>query len=377
MKSVHKWAAMILGTSLFFTACGGPSSPTASPDGKLFSQEEGPVATTLVVAIGKDPQELDPATSYDMTQDYVVSTLFDGLTRYKPGTLEIEPGLAESWDISSDGLTYTFHLRKGVQFHDGAPLNAGAVVQWMDRLLNPQSPYYHKKRRNAYSSVAFDAFFHVVAYEAVDDDTFVLKLEEPVPSLLQELAHPRAGITSPAADERYGLDIGRHPVGTGPYRLVEWEPEEHIRLAANPHYWGGAPAIPELVFRVVPDSSAGLGLLRDGEVHILADVNWADVDSLKDDPQIKILSVPGPFQLFLSLPVERPPFSDRRVRQALNHAVDKDDLNRRLYRGLAQPMTAPLPSAVWGHSGSLQPYDYDLEKARRLLAEAGYPDGFE
>lgn len=371
MKLKHVALALIVGVSLVLAACGGRSpSPSGTTGG-----ESGTAAGTLIIAMGADATGLDPESVMNNESGYVMSTLFDGLTRYKPGTTEVEPGLAESWDVSTDGLTYTFHLRQGVKFHDGTPFDADAAVKWLDRLLNPNNPNYYGKRAAVDSFVDF-TFGSVTSYEAVDPNTLVLTLSEPDATILQSLAMVWSGVTSPAADEQYGLDIYKHPVGTGPYKFVEWQPNDHITVEANPDYWAGAPSIQRIIFKVVPEESTRILMLQRGDVQILADVDPANVDMLKKDPNITVLEQPGLFHLGISMPVTQAPFNDLRVRQALNYAVNKDELNQHLYRGLAQTLTSPIPSVLWGHNDNLKPYPYDPDKARQLLAEAGYPNGF-
>lgn len=371
MKPRHRVLALFIVVGLLFTACGGGSPTTGGGAGGETPSQ----SNTLIIAMGADATGLDPASVMNNESGFVMSTLFDGLTRYKPGTTEVEPGLAESWDVSPDGLTYTFHLRKGVKFHDGTPFDADAAVKWLDRLLNPNNPNYYAKRPGIDSFVDF-TFGEVTSYRAVDPYTLVITLREPDATFLQSLAMVWSGVTSPAADEKYGLEIYKHPVGTGPYKFFEWQPNDHITVEANPDYWGGAPSIQRIIFKVVPEESTRILMLQRGDVHILADVDPANVDMLKKDPNITVLEQPGLFHLGISMPVDRPPFTDVRVRHALNYAVNKDELNQHLYRGLAQTLTSPIPSVLWGHNDDLKPYQYDPDKARQLLAEAGYPNGF-
>lgn len=361
-------------------ACGGGGTYTggAGSEGTGGSETGGATANdgTLVVAIGADATGLDPESVMNNESGFVMSTIFDGLTKYKPGTTEVEPGLAESWDVAPDGLTYTFHLRKGVSFHDGTPFNAHTTVQWLDRLLDPNNPNYYAKRQGIDSYVDF-TFHNVKSYEATDDHTLVVHMKQPDATLLNSLAMAWMGVTSPGADAKYGLDIYKHPVGTGPFKFVEWVPNDHITVGANPDYWNGAPQLRRIIFKVVPEEATRILMLQRGDADILADVDPADVEKLKSDPNVNVLTQPGLTHLGISLPAQTKPFNDVRVRQALNYAVNKDELNQYLYRGVATTMTSPMPPVLWGFNKDLKAYPYDPDKAKQLLSEAGYPKGFK
>lgn len=329
---------------------------------------------TLRIAIGADANGLDPESVLNNNAGYVMSAIYDGLTSYKPGTTQVGPGLAESWDVSPDAGKYTFHLRKGVRFHDGTPFNADAVVAWLDRLLNKQNPHYYGNQQGIDSFVDF-TFGGIKSYTKTDDSTVVLQLKGPDATLLTNLAMAWSAVTSPAAVEKYGFGLQQHPVGTGPFSFVEWVPNDHITLKANPDYWGGKPHLSQIIYQVVPDPSTALLKLRGGEIDVLTDVAPEQVAVVKQDSSLQLITQPGLAVLGVALPTDHKPFDDKRVRQALNYAVDKQNLNKYLFAGLADPMKAPMAAVEWGASTSLTPYNQDIAKAKQLLKDAGYGSG--
>ena len=311
--------------------------------------------TTLVVSIAADPTGFDPEAISNNTSGYIMATIHDGITRYKPGTVEVEPALAESWDIAPDGLTYRFHLRKGVKFHDGTPFSAHAYFDALERQLNKNFPYYIYNMGTVQSFIDF-TFSSLASYSVVDDDTIEFKMKAPSAALLSSLAMVWNGIESPAAVAKYQKDLNNHPVGTGPFIFREWRQRDQIVLDANPDYWGGKPKVDHLVFKEYPDPQAAALALKRGEVHIMGDVATQVVASLRGDPAIEILTQPGLAVSGLAMPNDMPPFTDKRVRQALNYAMDKDAINKGLYQGLATSLVSPLPESQWGFDPTMKGY---------------------
>jgi ABC-type transport system substrate-binding protein len=330
---------------------------------------------TLVVSMQADPTGFDPEAVLNNSSGFVMATVFDGLVNYKSGTVEVGPGLAESWDVSEDGKTYTFHLRKGVNFHDGTPFNAQTFIQGMDRLKkdDPNS-IYNTGPVESYIDFTYGA---VDSYKAVDDSTVAFQLKHAFAPFLTSLAMVWNGVVSPAAAIKLGKEFRNNPVGTGPFIFKEWRHNDQITLEANKDYWGGAPKVDRLIFKINPDAQASLLALRQGDVHILADVNTQLVPAIKADSDLKLMTQPGLAISGMGLPFDVAPFNDKRVRQALNFAVDRDAIDNSLFKGLAVPMTSPLPEAQWSFDPSLKGYAYDPGKAKSLLAEAGLPDGFK
>ncbi|RJQ57852.1 MAG: ABC transporter substrate-binding protein [Desulfobacteraceae bacterium] len=339
-------------------------------------QSAAAATQTLVVAIGADATFLDPESVMNNESGFVMSPIFDGLTKYKKGTSEPGPGLAEKWDVSPDGKKYTFHLRRGVKFHDGTPWNADAAIAEIDRVTNKNNEHYVYKQQGVHSFAKF-TWGLVSGKEKIDDHTIQITLSEPHAPFLSSLAMVWSGIVSPASVKQYGFGINDHPVGTGPFKLVEWVRNDHLTLEANKDYWGGAPKIGKLIFRVVPESSVRLLKLEQGEIQIMADVNPDDYPRIKSNRDLALLEQAGLTVSGLTLPNDAKPFDDVRVRRALNYAVNKDEMNKFLYKDAAVTAATGMPPILAGFPKDLKPYPFDPEKAKQLLGEAGYPKGFE
>jgi peptide/nickel transport system substrate-binding protein len=332
--------------------------------------------TTLVVSMAADPTGLDPEAVLNNTSGFVMAAIYDGLIRYKPGTVEVEPGLAQSWDIASDGLSYTFHLRKGVKYHDGTPFNAQALIATLDRQLDKNDPNYIGNSGPVQNLAEF-TYGSVASYRTVDDSTVEMKMKQPSAAMLASLAMVWNGVVSPTAAAKSGKEFRNHPVGSGPFIFREWRQRDQVVLDANPDYWKGKPKVDHLVFKEYPDAQAALLALKRGEVQIMGDVATPVIASIRGDANLVLLTQPGLAVNGMAMPNDVPPFTDKRVRQALNHAVDKDAINKALYGGLAKSMTSPLPEAQWGFDTTMTGYAYDPAKAKQLLAEAGVQPGFK
>jgi peptide/nickel transport system substrate-binding protein len=338
-----------------------------------FAQGAG---KTLVIGIAADPTGLDPEAVENNTSGFIMATIYDSLVRYKPGTVEVEPGLAETWDITPDGLRYTFHLRPGVSFHDGTKLDAHSFIQGIARQLDKSSPIsiYNTGPVEGYEEFTYGA---VTGFKAVGDMSVQFDLKEPSAAFLNSLAMVWNGVVSPAAAAKFGKDYRNNPVGTGPFVFKEYRPRDQLVLEANPSYWRGKPKVDRIVFKIMPDPQAALLAMRRGEVHILADVGAATIPALKNEANVTLLTQPGLAVCGVSLPTDVKPFDDVRVRRALNLAVDKDAIDKALFQGMAVPMTSPLPQAQWGFDSGIKGYGYDPEAAKKLLAEAGVQPGFK
>jgi peptide/nickel transport system substrate-binding protein len=330
---------------------------------------------TLVISMQADPTGLDPEAVLNNSSGFIMATIHDGLVNYKSGTVEVGPGLAESWDVSSDGMTYTFHLRQGVSFHDGTPFNAQTYVRGLDRLKkdDPNS-IYNTGPVEGYIDFTYGA---VDSYKAVDDKTVEFRLKHAFAPFLTSLAMVWNGVVSPAAAIKFGKDFRNNPVGTGPFIFKEWRHGDQVVLEANKSYWGGQPKVDRLIFKINPDAQASLLALRQGDVHILADVNAQLVPAIRGDSNVVLMTQPGLAISGMGMPCDVAPFTDKRVRQAMNYAIDRDAIDKSLFQGLAVPMTSPLPEAQWGFDPSLKGYPYDPDKAKSLLAEAGLQSGFK
>ena len=323
-----------------------------------------------------DPRSLDPALSTDVPTGRAVGYVFDGLTRFTPDA-RVEPGLAERWDVSPDGLVYTFHLRRGVKFQDGTPFVAAHVVSSFQRVLDPKQrggrgwPLYPIKGAREFSDGKASS---VAGLAAPNDSTVVLTLTEPFAILPKLLAMPVASVVPPNA----GPDFGEHPVGTGPWKLAEWRHDDYLKFVANKQYWGGAPKSDSLIARIIPEPSTKVAEFESGNVDVLL---VPEADSRQwdqtDENKAVMKSIPALRFIHMAINTKRGPLSDVRVRQAINHAVDTKGMLQRLVGGRGRVAAGVVPPILPGADTLRTPYAYDPAKAKQLLAEAGHPNGID
>lgn len=315
--------------------------------------------TTVTIAEVNDLTTLDPAYTTDNTSIAFHQHIYEGLIRFGPDG-NFEPVLAERWEVDSTGTVWTFYLRKNVRFSDGTPFDAEAVKFTFDRLLDP-----------ANASPGRGRFLGLAAVEVVDSHTVQLITDGVWTPLLDNLAGPSALFISPEAVRKYGNEIGRNPVGTGPYILESWRVGQEATLVRNPNYWGEQPAVDRIVFRPVPEADVRVSLLQTGEVDIALKIPPEAVPRVEADPRLRIETPPSAYQISYIMNLKRPALQDVRVRKALNLAVDRRAIIDGILDGFGDiphgPFTAPVPLRK-----VLEPYPYDPEQARALLREAGY-----
>ena len=321
------------------------------------------VAQTLVVARGTDALTLDVHRATDSPTATTISHIFETLMDLTQEG-EIVPRLATDWNVSADGLTYTFTIRQGVTFHDGTPLTAEIVRGSLMRLWDVDNAFSYRFLINT-----------VTEMEAVDEYTFVMRLEKPFAPLLYHLTHTFTSIMNPAAIEAAGEEVVSQPVGTGPFRFVAWDRNSRIDLIRNEDYWGERPAIEGLRFLVVPEGTTRLALIESGDAHVAIDVPPQDVARIDANPDVTVYTQPIVRTVYVYFNMLKEPFDDVRVRRAINHAVNKDEIIEFVLGGAARVSDSALPPGIFGYS-PVGTYEYDPELARRLLADAGYPDGF-
>lgn len=322
-----------------------------------------------------DPRSLDPARATDVPTGRAVAYLFDGLTRFTPDA-RLEPGLATHWDVSDDGLRYTFHLRTNVTFHDGTPFQARHVLNSFRRVLDPATkagsvwPLYPIKGARAFTGKATDA----LGVEVVDDSTVMITLDEPFAIFPKLLAMP---ITSIVPDS-VGPDFSEKPVGTGPWRLVEWKHDDYLKFARNPGYFGGAPTIDTLVARIIPEPSTAVAEFESGTVDILYVPEdqtraWEDTDTRS----ARLASAPALRLWYIGVNTTRGPLTDVRVRRAIATALDVPTLLSQLLAGRGRVAAGVIPPSLEGADTTRKALAYDSTAARALLAAAGFPNGID
>jgi peptide/nickel transport system substrate-binding protein len=336
--------------------------------GGLLAACSAPPAAPATVIVGHaaDVIGLDPARITDAESAEVTEQIFDHLVRYRHDSTEVEPALATAWDVSADGRVWTFHLRRGVLFHDGTAFDADAVVFSLDRQRDPRHPF-HQADFNYWETT----FRNIQSVEKLDALTVRITIERPYAPFLSNLAMFPVSIVSPAAVKRWGAEFAKHPVGTGPFRFAEWSAGERVTLEANPSYWDGTPRIRNLVFSVIRDERQRLVALEGGAIDVAENLAPQDLQFVALHPDLELHRVPGNNVGYLAMNVQHPPFDDVRVRRAVNYAVNKAAIVRLIYQGLAQEATTAVPPSLWGHQPGPS-YGYDPQKAQRLLAEAGW-----
>ena len=351
---------------------------------------------TMIFAISTEVNELDPANSIGF---YAIDNLFEGLVKFKEGSTHIEPCLSTSWKVSKDGKEIIFYLRKGVKFHDGTDFNAEAVVFSFVRQYNHNHPYHQYGKWAFWSSMLSG---DVDRIEMIDNYTVRLTLKKPNASILSSLAMCAMSIVSPSNAKKYKENAFKHPCGTGPFQFIEWVKNDHITLEANENYWRERAQLDQLIFKVIPDPSVRLMALEIGEIKGMEYPNPTDFERIKTNKDLISMTKPGMNVGFIAMNtgygyidenkngirdisleplVKTPgfyePLTKRRVRQAISMAIDKQSIVDNIYMGTAIKAKNGMPPFMLGYNDEIEDYPYDQERAKELLAEAGYPDGFE
>jgi len=332
---------------------------------------------TLIVGRGGDSVMLDGAAVTDGESWRVISEVVDTLTKLEGTSTKVIPWLAESWS-TTDSKTWTFKLRKGVKFHDGTPVDAAAVKWNFDRWRDPNSQWKFGRTFEYYDAEFGKAGFAVVDTKAVDQTTFQLTLENPTAVLLYKLPLASFSIASPTAvqkeGDKYGTQAGT-AVGSGPFMFKEWIPNDHITLVRNPNWWGDGPKLDSLIFRSIPDNSARLAELLAGTVH-QADLAQTDMATAEADPNIKNYTLPAMSTGYIAFQQCTKPFDNPKVRLAIAHAINREALIKTFYTKQDSLATGFMPKAILGSNPKLPAIEYNPDKAKQELTDAGFPDGF-
>jgi peptide/nickel transport system substrate-binding protein len=351
--------------------------------------------TTFIFGCAGDAAKLDPADVTDQESFARTDSIFEGLVTYQPGTTLIQPCLAIAWIVSKGGTALTFFLRHNVTFHDGTAFNATAVVFSLDRQFNQSNPY-HQYGEWPYWGLLND----ITHVRAIGDYLVQITLDHPDSSILSSLAMPTAAIVSPTNAQKWGADAYKHPCGTGPFQFMEWVPDDHITLTKNQQYWNGPPlGLDTLIFQVIRDPQARLQALQNNTIQGMEYPDPATYDIIQADQNLSLQVGPGmsigylamnngygyndtngngkrdPSEPWGKTPGYLKPLTSRKVRQAINYAINKTAIIA-LYQGTADVAKNGMPPYMLGYNDNIKDYPYDPAKAEQLLAQAGYPHGF-
>jgi dipeptide transport system substrate-binding protein len=344
-------------------------------------------AKTLVYCSEGSPENFAPSINTTGTSFDASEQIYDNLVDFERGGTKVVPGLAESWTVSKDGLEYIFKLRKGVKwqsnknFKPSRDMNADDILFMFERQWKENDPYFKVTSSNHayFGDMGMPKLLKSV--DKVDEYTVKIVLNAPEAPFLSNLAMQYAGVQS----KEYAIamlkagtpeKIDQEPIGTGPFMLVQYQKDAIIRYKANPQYWAGKAKIDDLIFSITPDASVRWAKLQKGECHVMPYPNPADLDAIRKDPNVTVLEQPGLNIGYLAYNTTKKPFDDVRVRKAVNMAIDKKAIVAAVYLSTGVPATNPIPPTQWSYNKSVKDDAFDPAAAKKLLAEAGLPNGF-
>ena len=344
-------------------------------------------AKTLVYCSEGSPENFYPGINTTGTSFDVSEQIYDNLVGFERGGTSVVPALAEKWTVSKDGLEYTFNLRKGVKwqfnknFKPSRDFNADDVLFMIERQWKESHPYFKVTSPNHsyFGDMGMPKLLKSV--ERVDDHTVKIVLNRPESPFLSDLAMQWAGVQSKEyADAMLKAGtpekIDQEPIGTGPFSLMQYQKDAIIRFKANPDYWAGKAAIDDLIFSITPDSAVRWAKVQKGECHVMPYPNPADLDAMRKDPNVQVLEQAGLNVGYLAYNTTKKPFDDVRVRKAINMAMDKNAIVSAVYMGTGVPAINPIPPSMWAYNKSIKDDAFNPAEAKKLLAAAGYPNGF-
>ncbi len=357
-----------------------PSGPTAAPATAAPAAKPGAAspgsAATLVYGISADPTNIDPHQSVDGNAILAVGRVYDMLVQLRPGApkpgapLDVDPDLAESWQVSDDSLRNTFKLRPGLTFADGSPLDAKAVKWSFDRLMGINKSGAANIRQ-------------LKSTDAPDATTVVMTLSEPFAYFLPSLGTYAAAVVNPKVAEHASSNdqaqewLSNNALGSGPYTISDWQRGQRMTLDYNPKWYGKEPAIKRVILNIVPESTNLKLQLQKGDIDFMSPISIPEMLSLQGAPGVRIEEVPSLSLSLAYLNTTKPPLDNVKVRQAMSYAINYDQIIQELIQGKGRRLRGPLAFGMEGYDDSLKGYDYDPAKAKQLLADAGFPSGFD
>lgn len=365
--------AVLLGSGSVVSLLGSPAA--AAAEAGVFGQTAGQ-GGTLVSMVVAEPTSMDIASGSGQHNYAIMSNVFENLLYWDDKTLDVYPGLAESYTVSADGTAYTFKLRQGVKFHDGTDMDADAVKFSYSRVLDPDDEFYKMGQPFPLMDFWYGA---IDPKQTVVQDkyTVTLQLKQPFSPLEGYLAWPAAAIVSPTAVKKYGAAFRENPVGTGPFKFVSWDHNQKVTFNRFDDYWGNKASLDTIVFRPLIEEQTRYTELVAGNIDLAYDLPPDNVAQVKADPRVQYIETPLGHVWFLVLNTTGGPTADVRVRQALAYAIDKDAIINDILKGTGVPATGPVPSVIdYAYKKDVQTYSYDPDKAKQLLSDAGFPNGF-
>ncbi len=329
------------------------------------------IKDTIVVGWEAEESTLDPSKARGAHELRFGLNVFETMWRLEGGSPQIKPSLGTQWRVSEDGKEWTFTVRSDARFHDGTPLRA-QDIQWAnDRWMDPNHPFYDPP----YGSIEF--FLRgLEKVRAIDDRTVRFYLKRPDAAFDSNLVLPYSGAVSPTAFKKLGKEqFALKPVGTGPWKVVEWRKGTRLILERNSAHWDTPPILRRMIIKPIPEDAVRLAQLKTGEADAVVALPPQFIPEVESDPNLRLLRTVGNHIWFIALNMRQKPLADKRVRQALNYAVNKEAVVNELLKGGAKVAAGPMMAGSWAEDGTLRPYSYDPRKAKQLLAAAGYGDG--
>lgn len=381
MRSSRWVTAGVLCAALGLSACGGSDSGGGGEAVAVEQIGAGGTAQnctgdpvkggTLVYSRQAETQSLDPITLRNGNGDiFATELVFQGLVRSDPTgkTQDLVGGVAEKWDVSDDGKTYTFTIRDGIEFANGDPVTAEDVKFTLDRFGDPKINQVMSVVAGGYGST-----------KVVDDRTVEVKLKEPVASFLYNISIFPAFIVPKKAVEKDGDAFFKKPYGTGPYMVKELVRGSHVTFERNPNYWeDGKPYLDEIRFNFASDSNSRMLAVKNGQAQIADGVPFSQINALNGDGKLALQKAEVPLFVGMWLNHERKELADKNVRQAIQHALDREQINQGIFRGVGTIPNSVLPALKYdAPADQVPPYAYDVDKAKELMAASGFPNGFE
>lgn len=386
MSMKRQWTAIlifVLAVVLILTGCAGQKAKDNEKEDEGGApqevQEEDKFGGTFQGRIGSDPPTLDPAFITDTTSSEVADNIFDGLVQYDK-ELNVVGALAKDWEISEDGLIWKFNLHDNVKFHNGRKMTAEDLVYSFTRIIDPktQSPranlLEYVKGAKAFQSGQAKT---VEGLKALDEQTFEITLDQPFTPFLSVLAMSNLVAVPKEEVEKYGKDFTSHPIGTGAFKFVEWMHDDHVTLEGNADYFEGRPYLDKVVYRVIIEDAPAFAEYEQGNIHVLSNVPEGELDRVVNGEEFKdeLIKLPQLGVYYIGINNTKPILNNLKVRQAIAHSINKKAIAEVLRQGTVIPADTVLPPGMPGYSDEIKGPQYDVAKAKSLMAEAGYANG--